>query len=400
MGYAASLSLTQTDYEYLFLVNSQAEWLTPFLGDRCSILGNKHPGRVLLEEKLRKYALVRTVGAYTKHVGQRSVKPPRVNTSTELAGVDLMHFTRQDAFLTSVPNVYQVYDLQHLHLPQFFKPATIRQRELQWPQFCNRAQRIVTMSEWTRRDVIERYQLEPSKVAVVPHASLLEMYRRPTPTAIDALRHQVPERFMLYPAQDWPHKNHQRFFEALSRLRRVDGERITVVLTGSRSITKGSLGAHLERLGIEDQILDLGFVLPSTLLALYELSESLIFPSLFEGFGLPVLEAMSCGLAVACSNCTALPELIGDAGLLFDPRDVNDIADKTALLWTDQHLRERLARQALERSQQYSPNRTGQALVDVYRSVLANDPTSLEGRGGQGRWESRGPKNTSPPPAR
>jgi glycosyltransferase involved in cell wall biosynthesis len=244
------------------------------------------------------------------------------------------------------------------------------------------------MTSWGRRDFIESYGLPEEKVWVVPGASVLLEYPAPSAEDLDGIRARLalPDGFLLYPAQPWPHKNHELLLEALALIRERTGTAIPLVCSGAEP------GAFHQ---VRDRAIDLdlgpttifpGFVSPKDLRGLYELATALVFPSRFEGWGLPVCEAFSAGLPVASSTSTGLPELVGDAGLLFDPDSTEQIADATQRLWTDEGLRRDLSERGRKRSELFSWDHTarlfrahyrridGQSLAEEDRILLAAPP--------------------------
>jgi alpha-1,3-rhamnosyl/mannosyltransferase len=177
----------------------------------------------------------------------------------------------------------------------------------------------------------------------------------------------IPPRFALYPAYGWPHKNHVRLIEALSILK---GRGVTVPLVCSGHTTEHTDAAlaRARELGVRD-VLFLDRVSGPELLCLYDRADCLVFPSLFEGFGLPVLEGFAAGLPVACSNTTSLPELAGDAAVQFDPLDPAAIADAIERVWLDDALRAALIDRGRVRASRYTWDRVAAETVDVYRAA-------------------------------
>ncbi|MDX6617028.1 MAG: hypothetical protein QOD60_2119, partial [Solirubrobacterales bacterium] len=216
IGLATALSKLDGDEEYLFLTHAgEDDWLTPYLSGPCRTLQTRRsrPNR-------RARALVRGVLERLPEVGTRFAVRPTDGTIEE-SGAHVVHFPFQDAFATGVPSIYQPHDLQHLHLPEMFSDWQRRRREVIYRFHCARASTVVTMTSWGRNDLIEEYGLAPEKVAVVPGGSVLEAYEDPSPADLDAIRDELalPDHFLLYPAQPWPHKNHGRLLEALALLR-------------------------------------------------------------------------------------------------------------------------------------------------------------------------------------
>ena len=205
------------------------------------------------------------------------------------------------------PTVLTLLDVQHLDLPQLFPRGERLFRRLAYDRAAARAGRVIVISDWVRGRVIEQLGLDPGRV----HAIHLAVdHARFTPA-----ESVEREPFLYYPARPWPHKNHARLFDAFARLR-AERPGLRLVLTGAGH-DASSLPAGIEALG--DAPLE-------TRVDLYRRAAALVFPSLYEGFGLPPLEAMACGCPVAVSRAGSLPEVVGDAAVAFDPRDPAAIA--------------------------------------------------------------------------
>jgi glycosyltransferase involved in cell wall biosynthesis len=205
------------------------------------------------------------------------------------------------------PSIVTLLDVQHLDLPELFPRGERLFRRLAYDRAAHRADRVIVISEWVKGRVVERLGLDPERVRAI-HLGVDHARFRPDAGV-------MRESFLLYPARPWPHKNHARLFEAFAVVRRARPE-LRLVLTG--------VGHEPARLpaGVET----LGGVSPDELVSLYRRASALVFPSLYEGFGLPPVEAMACGCAVAASRAGSLPEVVGDAAVLFDPHDPDAIA--------------------------------------------------------------------------
>jgi glycosyltransferase involved in cell wall biosynthesis len=367
MGLAAALSrLDDGDDEYLFLTHpGQDDWIRRYLHGPCRPL---HSRRNYLNRRSR--AVVRGLLERLPSVGVRFAVRPSDGT-VEREGIDVMHFPFQDAFTTELPSIYQPHDLQHLHLPDLFSGWERARREAIYRTHCERAALVVAMTSWGRTDFVESYDLAPEKVSVVPGGSVLREYPAPTDADLDRLRSRLslPEAFLLYPAQTWPHKNHERLLEAIARLRDESGAAIPLVCPGKQTRDYRGIRDLVSDLGLTETTSFPGFVSSLELRGLYELGTALVFPSRFEGWGLPVCEAFDAGLPVASSTATGLPDVVGDAGLLFDPDDVPEMARQLQRLWTDADLRADLRERGRKRAAQFNIDHTAKLFRAHYRQI-------------------------------
>jgi glycosyltransferase involved in cell wall biosynthesis len=236
----------------------------------------------------------------------------------------------------------------------------------------------VTGSRHIKQDVVGEFGIDPGKIAVIPIRSALPA-TPPRPDEVARVRRQygLPERFAFYPAMQFPHKNHLRLFEALAILRDRHGLTLPLILTG-RSYESHSpkLEAALARLRLTEQVRMLGSVPSDDLVALFGAAWVLVFPSLFEGIGMPILEAHQYGLPVICSNAASLPEVGGDAALYFDPTSVESIVE--AMLTADRQpdLLERHLRAAPSVLTRFDWPRAARTYVACYRATAGADLTA------------------------
>jgi len=356
IGLASGLSkLDDGEEEYLFLTYSDSnDWLKPYVGGRCRILpGPDAPARKQTLKARLGAALPRLRSFYhkLKPVVDEAVRLERSDATIEKARVDVMHFTLQTAFLTDVPSIYQPHDLQHLHLPQFFSARERTCREVYYRAFCEQARIVVVMSSWGKTDLIRHYGLPADKIHVIPWGPVLSAYPIPVEEDLCATRQKfnLKESFVLYPARTWPHKNHLGLLDGLAILRDEYHLRVPVVCTGTTDDFFPVVRKRMLDLHMQDQVRFLGFVSPLELQCLYRLSRGLVFPSRFEGWGMPVAEAFWIGTPAACSRIPPLADFAGNSAILFDPEQPREIADGLRRLSVDEGLRSVLVERGRER---------------------------------------------------
>jgi len=385
IGLASALSkLSDGQERYFFLTyGGSDDWLYPYIKSPCHILSGPP-------------ALVgRTKGWLTKTIPwlpdvydqlRCLYRPPTVHLeesdgTIERARIDVMHFALQSGFLTRVPSIYEPYDLQHVHFPQFFRNSSRVRREERYRAFCAQAQVVVAMSAWTRTDLIRQYGLPPDKVAVVPGAPVLTAYATPGTDDLRSVAHRfnLPPAFVFYPAGSWPHKNHMGLLQALAILREQHNLRVPLVCSGIQNAFFREIKRKVRKLKLQNEVQFLGYVSPLEIACLYRLSRCVVFPSLFEGFGMPVVEAQLAGVPVACSAVTCLPELVGDAAVIFDPQKPQEIAVATLRMWREESLRRALVESGRANVARFSWERTARIFRAHYRR-LANRRLAAEDR--------------------
>jgi glycosyltransferase involved in cell wall biosynthesis len=328
-------------------------------------------GPVLRSSARARYVMSR--GLDRVQTRRQRLRSDRLRELIERERLDLWFcpFTNRDPRDCPVPCVITVFDLQHEYLPEFFDLVELRHRMRFYPESCAAADHVIAISEYTRQSVIERYGIDPSRVTTIPLAAGSDFDWRDSGARVEEVRgrYALPPRYIFYPANTWHHKNHARLIEALARYRRETGEALTLVLTGVGKEGETKLGKAVERAGLRDSVRVLGFVPRADLPALYAGAACLVFASLFEGFGIPLAEAMLVGCPIAASDTTSIPEVVGDAAVLFDPRDPADIARAIAAVVRDSVAAAELVRRGRTRVERFSVSRTADLTLDLLDQV-------------------------------
>jgi glycosyltransferase involved in cell wall biosynthesis len=230
-----------------------------------------------------------------------------------------------------------------------------------------------------KKELVKHLGLQQSKVKVIPMAPSVDAYPAAIEKDLSAARQkfQLPESFLFYPAKTWGHKNHIGLFEALSILRAQHGLTPPLICSGGETPFSPAIRNRMMELNLASQVRFIGFVTPFELVSLYRLSRCLIFPSKYEGWGLPITEAMRLGVPVACSALAVLREQADDAALFFDPGDPQAIAGAINRLWTEVDLRKSLSEKGIAQASQFSWDRTARIFRAHYRR-LAGRPLTEE----------------------
>jgi glycosyltransferase involved in cell wall biosynthesis len=261
-----------------------------------------------------------------------------------------------------------VHDLSFLHYPDHFVPKLVRYLSGVVPRSVARADRVLADSQATRDDLIEYMGVPPEKVQVL-YSGVDGRFR---PTEEPGERERLKERYGLPGDRPYvlsvgtvqPRKNYVRLIRAFASLERTSHE--LVIAGGHGWLYQEVLAEAEER---KDRVRMLGFVDDADLPALYRGAALFAFPSLYEGFGLPVLEAMACGVPVVCSNTSSVPEVAGDAALLIDPHDEESLAQALERLLSDEGLREQMVKQGFERAGQFTWERAARQLLSTIDTV-------------------------------
>lgn len=231
------------------------------------------------------------------------------------------------------------------------------------------ADHIITVSEFSKRQIVELIGVAPKKVTVTYNA----VKERPTtPTDLSELtqRYGVTQPYILGLSSPSPHKNIAGLVKAFGLLKRKGYGDLRLVLAGHRSVDGGELERVIHDSELRDDIIFTGYVPDGILAGLYKYAEVFAFPSTYEGFGIPILEAFSYGTPVVCSKVAAIPEVAGDAACYFNPLDPEDMASAISSVLADDALRERLASKGKSRVQLFSWEKTAEQTLAVYHQVL------------------------------
>jgi glycosyltransferase involved in cell wall biosynthesis len=287
--------------------------------------------------------------------------------------VDVLHVQFTSPPFSPCPVVVSIHDLSFEHLPQTFKWRSRNQLRLTVRRSAREAAQVIALSEYGRQDIIENYQLDPEKVTAIPLAAPAGFGPVTNEDELQRVRqtYGIGKDYILSVGAIQPRKNLSRLVTAYSHLRRgkSEGKLPKLVLVGKCAWLYDETLQAIKELELSDSVIVTGYVPESDLPALYSGAICFVYPSYFEGFGLPPLEAMRCGAPVIVGNRTSLPEVVGEAGLLVDPFDVDALAAAIENVINDPALRAQLRVKGLERSNLFDWLDTARQTLAIYHKA-------------------------------
>jgi glycosyltransferase involved in cell wall biosynthesis len=295
-------------------------------------------------------------------------------------------FTAPFFFDPAVPVVSVVYDLQHIYYPYFFEPAEVEERSRNFLRACAASARMVCISDYVRGTVLETGAISDDRVKTIR----ILLPRRLPPSSAEicdrvlALHHLNPRRYLLYPANFWAHKNHELLLTAFGMYRASNpSSDLKLVLTGSPSPRRDALIEASNAMGLSGAVVFPGHLAAEDFSALMNQCQALIFPSLFEGFGMPLVEAMAAGRPILCGNGTSLPEVAGDAALFFNPTKPVEIVDAINKIEQDFDLEKTLIENGTRRLATFGgPDEMAARYLQVFHEAIDeshNSPAVMSG---------------------
>jgi glycosyltransferase involved in cell wall biosynthesis len=287
--------------------------------------------------------------------------------------VDVLHVQFTAPLVPPCPVVASIHDLAFEHLPRTFKRRSFMQMRLTVRHTARRAAHIITLSEYSKRDIMQTYGIAPERITVTPAAASPFFAPVTDEKELARVRHLygIEGDYILSVGSIQPRKNLSRLIAAYARLRRAQpGAKLPqLVLAGKCAWLYGETLGTIEQLEVSKSVILTGYVPEEHLPALYSGAVCFVYPSYFEGFGLPPLEAMKCGSAVIVGNQTSLPEVVGDAALLVDPYDVDEIASAMEQIIRDSSLRSQLRAKGLEQAKRFDWRDTARKTLLVYKQA-------------------------------
>ena len=294
--------------------------------------------------------------------------------ATRIEDTDVFFGTNFRAiFKKGLKTVITIHDMAHEYFPETIRDAaTLSYLKTELPLAARKADRIIAVSETTRNDIVHFLGVSPDKIKVI-YNGVNTAFRPITDLSLLAKtreRYALPPRFILYVGAIQPRKNISGLVEAYARICAEGPVSHDLVIAGSVSWKSEGLKERISALGIESRIHFIGYVSDADLPLLYNLADQFAFPSFYEGFGLPVLEAMACGIPVLTSKTSSLSEIAGDAAVLVDPGSIDEIARGIIRLLDDSDLRTICIEKGLERAKLFTWERCARETMTVLREAL------------------------------
>ncbi len=343
-------------------------------GDTFDVLALSNERDVFLNGNDARLRAVCTHGQYQSammNLAWHQVGLPRFCARGKYDALFIPAGNRRLPFWVPCPSVGTFHDLSALHVPGKYDALHNIYNLHVLPMLLRRLSLVITISESSKRDLVEYVKVPGERIVVTPEAADTERYYprdQPTSQARVAERFDVHGPYILYISRiEHPGKNHVRLIRAFARLKASGDFPHKLVIAGGDWHRAGEVRREAAQCGACEDIVFTGFAPAGDLPDLYCGADLFIFPSLYEGFGLPILEAMACGVPVACSNVSSMPEVAGGAGVLFDPLDEESIEDALRRVLTDEALRAGCIARGLARSKIFSWRKTAEQTLSAMR---------------------------------
>ncbi|HUD43921.1 MAG TPA: glycosyltransferase family 1 protein [Patescibacteria group bacterium] len=309
--------------------------------------------------------------------------PKKLWTQLALPAHLFLQLKKPDVFFTPshyaprfspCPTVISIMDLAYIHFPQLFAKKDLYQLQ-NWTKYSvKNASKIITISQSSKHDILNIYGVAEEKVAVIYPGikPLVSLTPHVYPMQELKIKYAISQNFLLFVGTLQPRKNIARLIEAFSQLKKSKDKELQLVIVGKKGWLYEEILAAPEKFGVSESVKFLEFVSDDELAILYSNAKCFVFPSLYEGFGLPVLEAMQHDCPVITSNVSSLPEAGGDAALYVDPLDVEDMAKKIEKVLNDSNLRKEMIKKGREQVKKFSWEKAAKETLDVLQSVARN----------------------------
>lgn len=350
-----ALAAVDRENEYVLLVSSRVDPAILPSGDNVSIVSTRLP----------------IVGTKTRILWEQFWLPVVVASQN----VDLVHFPDLSLPILPLlrcPYVVTVHDLTHYAFREAYTLGKFVYKRCTTPVAVRRARRMIADSESTKRDILAFFDVQEHRIATV-YPGLTGTFRPIASQELAEVRARLclPERYILHVGSIDPRKNLVTLLNAYARLVKEDNLPHSLVVVGPKEFNYGPILEAAQGLNLQERLRFLGFVDDRDLVVIYNLAELFVFPSIHEGFGFPVLEAMACGVPVITSNASSLPEVVGDAALLVDPLDIGGLMEAIRRVLADDRLRQAMVEKGLQQASLFTWERAARQTLQVYKDAVA-----------------------------
>lgn len=268
-----------------------------------------------------------------------------------------------------IPTVASILDIQHEFYPQYFEESVLNEIRERTKNTLANVDGIITISEYSKETIVDKYGIDGSKIVVTHLNADSEFDKELDTNKLSDIKSGIAENYIFYPANSWPHKNHINLLRAYKILKERYSIAYKLVFTGDSKQKKAEIDEFIRKNNLDDDVIYLGYRAQSDMPYIFKGASLLVFPSLFEGFGIPLVEAMRVGTPVACSNCGSIPEIAKDAAIYFDAENPEDIAEKIHNLLNDDCKREDLVLKGYKVAKNYSWRKCARITRDYLRTI-------------------------------
>lgn len=304
-------------------------------------------------------------------INMKEKQEPQLKAYIELYQIDVwfcpfFHLIPLDC---PIPNVTTIFDIQQEYYPENFDKTVLKNRRLLTRETVNNAQKLLTISEFSKKTIVEKYSADESIIKVTYLDADDSFNKTIEQDKLEEIRKKLPEKFILYPANMWPHKNHIALLNAFAKVKKEKHLPLKLVFTGAQERETEQIKKVIKDNNLRDDVIYLGYLPQDDVRYVFACANMIAFPSLFEGFGIPLVEAMAAKVPVICSTSSCIPEIVGDAGYLFDGTNVDEIAQAIYRVYTDQSLRDRLVANGIKRRAMFSWDDCAEQTIEYLKSV-------------------------------
>lgn len=269
----------------------------------------------------------------------------------------------------NIPNITTIFDIQQDYFPENFDPHVLEERKRLTRETVSVTNKLLTISEFSKKTLVEKYHIAPEKVNVTYLDADASFNLPIDPEHLSEIRAALPEQFILFPANMWPHKNHINLIKGFGIAKKKYGLPLHLVFTGAKERESRQIEQAIEQAQIRDYVNYLGYLPQDDMRYVFKCANMLAFPSRFEGFGIPLVEAMASEIPIICSSVSSVPEIAGDAAVIFNEMDPENIAEAIWQVYTNEMLRKDLVEKGRQRRKDFSWKQCAEQTVEYLKEM-------------------------------